>query len=143
MQVQVQMTVDVIERQAGGAELLKLRVDFQAKLFTEAALEKITEAGGDGPIAELTTRIDEAGNLLRRQGGFAAKERQVQADAELWILPRQGDSLIATGFVDHQAGGGQDAFAMRADDGFIDGVRTAEIVRVDDQAAQDRRPVCF
>ena len=47
MQMQMQMAVDVVERQAGGAELFKLRVDFGAKLFAQAALEKITHAGAD------------------------------------------------------------------------------------------------
>ena len=48
MQVQVQMAVDVVERQAGGVEFFKLRVDFGAQLFAQAALEKITQADADG-----------------------------------------------------------------------------------------------
>ena len=41
MQMQVQVAVDMIQGQAGGAESLELRVDFGAKLRAQAALEKI------------------------------------------------------------------------------------------------------
>ena len=41
MQMQMQMAVDVVERQAGGAEFFKLRVNFGAQLFAQAAFEKI------------------------------------------------------------------------------------------------------
>ena len=53
MQMQMQMAVDVVERQAGGAEFFKLRVDFGPELFAQAALEKITEAGGDGVVQKI------------------------------------------------------------------------------------------
>ena len=47
MQMQMQMAVDVVERQAGGVEFFKLGVDFGAQLFAQAALEKIAQAGRD------------------------------------------------------------------------------------------------
>ena len=139
MQMQVQMAVDVVERQAGGAEFFKLRVDFRAELFAQVVFEKIAHADADRVIAEFTLRVDEAGNFFRRQGGIAAEQSQMQANAEPWIFPRQSDGFVAGGFIHHQAGGGQNAFAVRADDGFIDGMRQAEIVRVDDEAAAGGR----
>ena len=36
MQMQMQMAVDVVERQAGGVEFFKLRVNFGAELFAQA-----------------------------------------------------------------------------------------------------------
>ena len=45
MQVQVQMAVDVVQGQAGGAEPLKLRVNFLPQLLAQTALEEIAEAG--------------------------------------------------------------------------------------------------
>src|ERR1035438_6209605 len=57
----------------------------------------------------------------------------MQTDAQPWIFLRQLNRLVEAEFVHHQAGAGQNAFAMRADDGFIDGMRTAKIVRVDDE----------
>ncbi len=44
VQMQVQMAVDVVEGQAGGAEPVKLRVNFRPQLFAQAAMEKITKA---------------------------------------------------------------------------------------------------
>src|ERR1035437_678214 len=58
----------------------------------------------------------------------------MQADAEFGILLCERNRFIKPRFVHHQARGGQNPFAMRADDGFIDGMRTAKIVRVDDEA---------
>jgi hypothetical protein len=48
MQMQVQMAVNVVERQAGGMEPFKLRVDFGPELFAQAAIEKITKTGATG-----------------------------------------------------------------------------------------------
>ena len=59
----------------------------------------------------------------------------MQTDAQARILARQGDRFVGGGFIDHEAGRGQDALAMGANDRLVDGMGTAEIVRVDDQAA--------
>ena len=45
MQMQVQVAVDVVEGQAGGAELLKLRVNFPPQRLAQTALEEIAEPG--------------------------------------------------------------------------------------------------
>ena len=63
------------------------------------------------------------------------QQSQMQADAQPGIFLRQRHGFGEAGFVHHQAGAGQNAFAMRADDGLVDGRRTAEIVRIDDEAA--------
>ena len=139
MQMQMQMAVDVVERQAGGAESFKLRVDFRAQLFAQAAIEKITETDADGVVGKFAARVDQAGNFFRRQRGMSAQQSQMQADAEFWIFLCQLDRFVEARFVHHQAGGGQNAFAMRADDGFVDGMRTAEIVGVDNEAAAAMR----
>src|ERR1043166_5472929 len=43
VQVEVQMAVDMVERQAGVAEFPELSVDFGAQLFAQGALEKVAE----------------------------------------------------------------------------------------------------
>ena len=96
MQMQVQMAVDVVERQAGGVEFFKLRVDFGAQLFAQAALEKIAQTGADGLVAEFAARIDQAGNFFRRQRGMAHQQRQVQADAEFRVFLRQRHGFVAS-----------------------------------------------
>ena len=67
---------------------------------------------------------------------MAAQQGQVQPHAQARVLAGQRHRFLAGGFVHHQAGGGQDAFAVGADDGLVDGGGTAEVVGVDDQAAR-------
>src|SRR5438034_201803 len=45
VEVEVQVAVDVIEGEAGGAKFLELGLDFAAQLFAQVALEKIAPAG--------------------------------------------------------------------------------------------------
>ena len=66
MQMEMQVAVDVVKRQAGGAEFLKLRVDFGAERLAQTAPEKIFHPGADGRIAEGARGIDEAGNFSGR-----------------------------------------------------------------------------
>src|ERR1039457_7232540 len=72
MQMEVQMAIDVVEGQAGGAELLKLRVNLLPQLVTQAALEKIAEPSVWRVIAELPFRVHQSGDLRRRQRGMTA-----------------------------------------------------------------------
>ena len=67
MQVEVQMAVDMIQRQARGAETRELFVDFRAKLVAQVASKEIMETDFGWVIAEFALCIDEAGNFFRRQ----------------------------------------------------------------------------
>src|SRR5207302_8028172 len=97
------------------AEFLKLRADFIAQLSGESAVEEVSEPGSGGIVGEFAARVHQAGNLGGRQRGMTADEGEVQADAQARILSSQGDGLGASGLIDHQACGSQDAFAMGAD----------------------------
>ncbi len=61
----------------------------------------------------------------------------MQPHAQCRVLAGEGHGFLAGGFVHHQAGGGQNPFAMGADDGLVDGGGAPEIVGVDDEAAPD------
>ena len=50
MQMQMQMAVDMIERQAGRVKFFKLRVDFGAKLFAQTAFKKIIHSNADRTV---------------------------------------------------------------------------------------------
>ena len=65
----------------------------------------------------------------------------MQADAQAGIFPRQRHGLAGARLIDHQAGAGQDALAMGADDGLVDGLRAAKIIRIDDQPPPGLRAV--
>jgi len=59
----------------------------------------------------------------------------MQADTQSGVLAGQGDGFAGERGVDHEAGTGEDAFAMGADDGLVDGLGAAKIVGVDDEPA--------
>ena len=63
-----------------------------------------------------------------------AQQREMQADTEARIVPRNGDSFVQPGLIHHQAGSGQNALAMSADDSMVDRSGAAEIVGIDDEA---------
>ena len=132
----MQMAVDVVERQAGGVEFFKLRVDFGAKLFAQAALEKIIHADADGRVAEFAARINEAGDFLRRQRGMAHAAKSDAGRRRVLDFPSRVRRPRRSRFVHHQAGGRQNAVAMRADDGFVHRRRKAEVVGIDDETAR-------
>src|SRR6185369_5724198 len=81
MQVQMQMAIDVVERQSRGCEARELSANFGAELFAQTALEKVANTDAHRIVIELPVRVHQAGNLLLRQRGTAAQQREVQADA--------------------------------------------------------------
>lgn len=74
VQMQVQMAVYVIERQARGMKFFKLSVDFGSELIAQAALEEVGHADADRAVGKFGAWIDEAGNFTRREGGMALQE---------------------------------------------------------------------
>jgi len=120
--MQMQVAIDMVQRQAGRAEFCKLRMDLRPQWFTQAALEKIAETGRHGFLAELTSSIDQPGDLFRWQGGASAHQRQMQTHPEPGIFMRERYRFIEARLVHHQTGGGQNAFTMSVDNGFINGV---------------------
>lgn len=74
VQMQMQMAIYVIERQARGMKFFKLRVDFGSELFAQAALKKVGHADADRTVGKFGPRIDEAGNFTGREGGMALQE---------------------------------------------------------------------
>jgi hypothetical protein len=136
MQMQVQVAIDMVQRQTGGAELFKLGVNFRAQLLAEALLEKIAKRRAGGIIAEFHVPINQAGYLFRRRSGMPAQKSEVEANAKTWILTSQGDGLGASRLVHHETGGGQNALAVRANDSCVNTGGAAEIVGIDDEAAR-------
>jgi hypothetical protein len=135
VQVQVQVAVDVVEFESRSPESLKLGMHFATQLLAQTALKEISKTSAGGIVRKLPVGIDQARYFGCWQGGMTAEEGQVQPDAEAGVLPCQVDSLGTGGFVYHEAGGGQDAFSMSADDGPVNGGRSPKIVGVDDETA--------
>jgi hypothetical protein len=74
---------------------------------------------------------------------MAAQQSQMQSHAQRRVLACKGHGFLKGGFVYHQARSGQNALAVGADDGLVNGGRAAEVVGVDDEAAWDRRRACL
>jgi len=73
----------------------------------------------------------------------AAKQSQVEADSEPGIFSCESNGFIECGLIHHQAGSGENAFTMGANDGLIDGGRAAEVIGVDDEATRKSRNFCL
>jgi hypothetical protein len=134
--MEVQMAVDMVQRQAGVAKFLKLGMNFLPQLVSGVGMEKIAKASTGRTVRKLAFAVYEFRNLVWGQSRMAAKQGQMQADAEGGVRFGQFDGFCEGRFVHHQAGGGQDAFLVCADDCFVNGRRAAEIVGVNDQAAK-------
>ena len=135
MQVQVQMSVHVVQWQAGFAKLCKLRLDLRQQLRFQSAVRKIAHADRHRIEAELPLFIHQVRDFFCGKRRVAVQQRQVQPDSQRWILPRQLDGFRKPWFVQHQAGARENAILMRADDRFVDARRTPKIICVDDQPA--------
>src|SRR5215207_323204 len=62
MQVKVQMAIDVIQWQAGGAESRELFVNFGAQLVAQRRVEKVAESDRGGAAAEVSLLVDQPWN---------------------------------------------------------------------------------
>src|SRR5436309_8138722 len=69
MEVHVQVTVDVVERETRGSKLRELRGNFVTELRAKSALEEVTGADSHGVVAKLPALVDEAGNSIARERG--------------------------------------------------------------------------
>src|SRR6266571_3345010 len=120
VQVEMEMSVHVIERKRGRGKLLELGRHLCFQLRRQSPMRVIAEPRCHGAVAELVFTVDQAGNFFRGQCRTAANERQMEAHAQPRGFPRQGDGFIAGRLIHHQAGGGENAFAMGANDRGID-----------------------
>jgi enoyl-CoA hydratase/carnithine racemase len=100
--MQVQVAVDVVEGQAGGAEPLKLRVDLPPQRFAQTVLKEIPKAGAGRVLREFAVCIDQSGNLFGRQCRMATQQCQMQSHAQRRVLAGEGhgfpglvDQLVA------------------------------------------------
>src|SRR6185436_7426924 len=89
MHVEVEMAIDVVQRQTGCAKLFKLGVDFGAQLFAQFTVEEKTPAATNRVIIKPAPGADQTRNLFRRQSRVATKQGQMKTDPQPRILPCQ------------------------------------------------------
>src|SRR6185436_12574893 len=133
------MAVHMIERKSSGGESSELGVDLPSQLIPQIAFEEVTKTSRHWLITELALTIDQAGNVFVRNGGVPAQQREMNADTETRILSRELHRALACRLVHHQAGGSQNSIPVRRNDRLIDGVRTPEVIGIDDQPTGDHR----
>jgi len=73
---------------------------------------------------------------------MTAEKCEVQADGKSGTFPRQSNGFVESRFIHHQACRSQNALAMSAEDGLVDGGTAAEVVGIHDEAARERRKSC-
>jgi hypothetical protein len=130
VEMQVEVAVNMIQRKTSLAKLCELSPDFGAQLFVQTLPEEISQAGAHRVVAEAALGVNQAGNLLRRQGRVSQQQRQVQAHAEEGVCPGERHGVGTGRFVDHQTGGGENALAMGLDDRGVDRGGAAEIISI-------------
>jgi len=129
--------VDVIERKAGRAIGLELRLDFCCDLPAHRRARKYLEPETRHVIAKSPGRIDEVRQASRRQDGVALDQHEMQADAQSGQPAGARHRILDRGTADHEAGGGQDAVAMRNFDRIVDLGSKPEIIGGDNRLLQD------
>ena len=61
MQMQMEVAVDMVEHEPGGAEAGKLGVDFGAQLRAQAVFEEVVQAGADRAVGEFARALTRPG----------------------------------------------------------------------------------
>src|SRR5205809_704249 len=110
------------EAEARGGERRELRLDLAPELGSTGAQEilpRVADAGVDGRTPKGTVRGDEVGDLRRRGGGPALGEYEVEPDGEARRLARELHRFLDGVARHHEARAGEDAVAVRADDGGV------------------------
>src|SRR5437660_10854353 len=87
--VKMKVPVDVVELESGRAKFFKLGLDFALHLRAQVFAKKVTNAGRNRVVSEISFAIDQAGNFAGLQGRGSTNQADVQADSKPRILPRK------------------------------------------------------
>ena len=104
MQVEVQVTVDVIQGEPSGTKSFKLGQEFPAHLLVQPGCKKITQPSHHRSIGEPATLIHQPGDFCRGQHRATANQHRMQTHAELGIGPRDVHGSLGGIAGHHQAG---------------------------------------
>ena len=128
MQMHVLVRVGMAEPQPGRGEGGELRPDLRRQLAAHARAEEIVHPEAQLVGRKPAARIDQIGDLRRRQHRRTLDHHQMQPHPQAGIAPRPRHRIGRRGAGDHQAGGSQHAFAVGLLDAFVYRFGEAEIV---------------
>jgi hypothetical protein len=114
---------------------IHLSPDFISQSITNAAIEKVLQAGADGTFEKVAGRVNHPGEAIGRQRTMSTTNDQMKTNVEPGIFAREERSLVARGRRDHQARRSQDALVMRAKNPGVDLARIAEVISGDDNGS--------
>src|SRR6266850_2129952 len=77
VQVQMQMAVHMVQEKSGRSKFLKLIMNFSPDLFRQRPLKVVSKSHFHWAVAELSGRVDQAGNGFWTQTRMAAKQGEV------------------------------------------------------------------
>src|SRR5689334_16615623 len=86
VQMQMQMAIDMIERELRSAKFFELRVNLGPQLLAQAPPEEIAKTRRRGAVGEFLLRVDEARDAPLRQCGVTEQQRQMEPYPQPGIL---------------------------------------------------------
>ena len=94
VEMNVEVSIQVIQLQPAGLELPNLCVDFVAHRRSKAGLEKVAEACSKGGIRKMEVIVHQTGNLGGLECRPTAHKHQMKSNPERWMLSREFDSFV-------------------------------------------------
>ncbi len=128
--------VDMVERQSGRAEGLKLRADLARELPPHSRQEKKAETGSHHPVVEVAGFIDEIADRVEWCNRASFDQYEMQANPQAGQPPGPRHCVFRRRCAHHQTGAGQDTVAMGGFDRLVDCRMESEIVSADDELPQ-------
>ena len=132
MEMEMGVAVPITRRKTERAKTLELRANLVPERVGERRRKGVAPSGACRRGDEVSGFIRECGNLR----GASGAEREVEADAERGIAPRDVRGFGGGGLVHHDTCLREEAGAVGALDGGVDLLAAAEVVGGDDEVFQ-------
>ena len=130
------VSVDMVEDQSGLAKGGELRGHFPRHLPASPRPEHEPKRHADEVVRQPALRIDQSGQLRRRQGRSSIHQDEVQADAQARHAPGKANRMPGSRPGYHEAGGAEHTLAMGELDRLVHLLGQAEIVGGQNQPIQ-------
>src|SRR5436309_9224444 len=130
--------VDMIQGKPGLHERLELRANLRLQLPPHAGPKEKVQTGTDKTARKLSPAVHEIGDLARGKDRASFDQHEMEPHLQRGEPPGPFHRICHRPGSDHQAGGGQDASAMRFFDRLVYRNGETEVVAGDDKLSHDR-----
>ena len=128
----VHVAVYMRQAQTCRGKALELSLQLARQLCPCRRTESVPQAGTPGFGGEDAIMVGDVWHLVRGQCSTTTSYYHMQSHGERWRLSRQRHGFVHSVASYHQAGTGEDALPVRVHDGLVDAVRSAKVVRIQD-----------